>query len=56
MFEKKNSILFNDRGKSIDKSIKINGTEMERFEKTKFLGVIIDKDLSWKSHINYISD
>ena len=32
--------------------IKINGTEIAEVNETKFLGVIIDNQLSWKPHIN----
>ena len=35
--------------------IRIDGKSMHKVEKTKFLGVIIDKRLSWKDHISYIS-
>ena len=33
----------------------INDTPLEQCDKYKYLGVIIDKKLSWKSHIEYIS-
>lgn len=46
-------ILFNGKRKNIDISIKIDGMEIQRVQETKFLGVIISEDLSWKSHINY---
>jgi len=35
-------------------SLKLNGVEIERVEKTKFLGVVIDERLNWSFHINYI--
>lgn len=34
-------------------SLKIDGVEIQRVKEAKFLGVIIDEDLTWKSHINY---
>ena len=42
--------LFNS-GVNID----LNGTPTNTNHQTKFLGVIIDQDLLWNSHINYIS-
>ena len=35
-------------------TIKIDGKLLDETKKTKFLGVIIDKDLSWKNHISYV--
>eukprot|EP00061_Rhincodon_typus_P017104 g45658.t1 len=32
--------------------IYINGTEVERVESVKFLGVMITDDLSWTSHVD----
>uniref|UniRef100_A0A8C6KCG5 Reverse transcriptase domain-containing protein n=1 Tax=Nothobranchius furzeri TaxID=105023 RepID=A0A8C6KCG5_NOTFU len=46
-------ILFNDK-KNSDVSLEIDGIEIQRVKETKFLGVLIDEDLSWKSHISYI--
>ena len=37
-----------------DMSIKINGTDLEICDTYKYLGVYFDKDLNWKSHIQYI--
>ena len=34
--------------------LKIDGHKIEQTVKTKFLGVIIDSQLTWKFHINYI--
>ena len=34
--------------------LKIDGHKIEQTAKTKFLGVIIDSQLTWKYHINYI--
>ena len=42
--------LFNS-GVNID----LNGTPISTNYQTKFLGVLIDEDLQWNSHINYIS-
>ena len=35
--------------------VSIEGNRIEEVVKTKFLGVIIDNQLTWKYHINYIS-
>ena len=35
-------------------SIKVDGIEIERVFENKFLGVIIDDKINWKSHIKYI--
>ena len=35
--------------------LKSKNTEMTQVDCTKFLGLYIDSDLSWKSHINYLS-
>ncbi len=36
-------------------SIKINETKLEKCDTYKYLGVYFDKDLNWKTHIDYIS-
>jgi hypothetical protein len=48
-------IVFHSRGKEIaDTNVKINGSDIDRVYKTKFLGVIIDSTLTWNNHIQYI--
>ena len=37
-------------------SIKINNENLERCDSYKYLGVYIDKDLSWRPHVEYISN
>ena len=37
-----------------DVNIKIEGKPIEEVDRTKFLGTIIDNQLSWKHHIPYI--
>ena len=37
-------------------TIQINGQKIERVTETKFLGVILDHKLTFKSHIDYISN
>ena len=36
-------------------SLNIDGESIDKVDKTKFLGVIIDKNLTWKSHIQYVA-
>ena len=36
--------------------VKINQREIEKVKWTKFLGVRIDDKMTWKNHINYISN
>ena len=35
--------------------IKIDNNTVDKVEETKFLGILIDSHLSWKSHTSYIS-
>ena len=35
-------------------SIGINGTPLESCDQYKYLGVVVDKNLSWKPHVEYI--
>ena len=47
-------IIFIPRNKIVENvDIKINNTSIERVYTTKFLGVHIDSELSWKKHIDY---
>ena len=36
-------------------NIKLDGVSLNRVSSTKFLGVIIDENLTWKNHIDAIS-
>ena len=36
-------------------TIKINGENLEEKSHTKYLGVLIDKNLNWKAHIHHIN-
>ena len=50
--KKTNFMIFSDKNKPISNlAIKIDGELVNEVQKTKFLGVIIDKKLSWKEHI-----
>uniref|UniRef100_A0A8C6LAH3 Reverse transcriptase domain-containing protein n=1 Tax=Nothobranchius furzeri TaxID=105023 RepID=A0A8C6LAH3_NOTFU len=47
-------IIFTNRAITVDTNLKINNTEIERANEIKFLGVTIEKKLSWKPHIDSI--
>ena len=34
--------------------LKIEGQSIDKVHHTKFLGIIIDDNLNWKNHVNYI--
>ena len=55
--EKTHFMIFHSKGKNIpDKGeIKILSTNIYEVKFTKFLGVMIDSNLTWKHHIDYIS-
>ena len=44
------------RESSDEITIQLNGQKIERVTETKFLGVILDHKLTFKSHIDYISN
>ena len=47
-------IIFTSRNKCVkDVDIRINDAHIERVYATKFLGVQIDAQLTWKKHIEY---
>ena len=47
-------MVFSPRNKIIDNlDVRINNTTIERVYDTKFLGVQIDAQLSWKKHVKY---
>ena len=47
-------LVTNKNIKSFKPSITLNGTLLQECEQYKYLGVMIDKNLSWKPHIQYI--
>ena len=54
---KTNCMILSSSGKIFDKmkcKININGPELIFVNETKFLGIIVDNKLSWKSHINHV--
>lgn len=53
---KTNFMLFRSKRKpDLDLKIKTESYEITRVSSTKYLGVVLDEDLSWKSHIQKIS-
>ena len=48
-------MIFGTRRINEQSTIKIRGMEIERVHENKFLGVIIDDKLCWKSHINNVT-
>ena len=54
--EKTKAMVFHSPQRIVDPpELKIENTIIEYVHEFNFLGLIIDKHLSWKSHINYIS-
>ena len=53
-YSKSNYIIFTKQ--RIQKTLNINmeGNELERVRETKYLGVILDEKLNWKSHLEHI--
>ena len=55
--KKTNFMLFKPRQKkcALNQPLLIDGKEIEQVSQTSFLGVIINQNLSWKSHIGCIT-
>ena len=55
--KKSNYIIFRTAKKQLKKSLtlKLDNKEIQRVDKTKFLGIIIDQHLTWNNHIDYIT-
>ena len=55
--DKTHYMIFRPKAKKLikDKDIIINGNKISEVNSTKFLGVIIDSNLTWEPHIDYIS-
>ena len=52
-------ILFGHKSKKYDSSLinlSMNGTVLSQVKHTKFLGVLIDENLSWSEHINLVTN
>ena len=53
---KTNCMLFTNKREERILNIKAHNTVLEQKSECKFLGIIIDDEISWKAHINYISN
>ena len=53
--DKTNYMLFSNTIKILPTQVNFNDTELKQVDCTKFLGLYIDSDLSWKPHIIYLS-
>ena len=53
--KKTHFMVFSNKKSQVDIKLTIDCNEIDRVEQTKFLGVIIDKNLDWSKHISYIS-
>ena len=42
--------------KETEITLSINNTNIERVNEIKFLGIMLDENLTWKSHINYVKN
>ena len=47
-------MLFSNHNKNTQVQIQVNGVDIDRVYENKFLGVIIDDKINWKSHIKHI--
>jgi len=56
--DKTKFILFKPRQKrtSVQIRVKLNNKEIEQVKETVFLGVVLDENLSWRSHIAYTAN
>ena len=55
--KKTKSVIFNRKQKQIAEiTLSINGEDIENVEHFNFLSIILDENLSWKNHINMLSN
>ena len=48
-------MVFHRKQKHVDEiNVQINGTKIERVESFNFLGIMLDENLTWKSHIEMV--
>ena len=57
-FDKTKFILFKPRQKKISFQIhlKLNNREIEQVKETVFLGVVLDENLNWRSHVAHVAN
>ena len=55
MHKKLNSCFFQRKQNHVDEiNVQNNGTQMERVESLDFLGIMLNKNLTWKDHIEMV--
>ena len=55
MHRKLDSCFFHRKQKHVDAiNVQINGTKIERAESFNFLGIMLDENRTWKSHIEMV--
>ena len=54
--QKTHTMLFTNKRGNNTLHITVQNTELEQKDSCKFLGIFIDKDLNWKTHIDYIAN
>ena len=52
--DKTNYMLFSNSLNRLPNYVMMNGVHSSQVESTKFLGLYIDNDLSWKTHVNHL--
>ena len=52
--QKTNYILFRNRPPDNDLDIRINNVMVTRVQSTSFLGIIMDEQINWKPHIQFV--
>ena len=53
--QKTKLMVFHRKQKHVDEiNVQINGTKIERVESFNFLGIMLDENLTWKSHIEMV--
>ena len=54
--DKSKNMLFHKRSKVNPINIKIDHITIERVSQFRFLGIMIDENLTWKNHVNMITN
>ena len=54
--QKTKLMIFHRKQKQVDEiNVQLNGTQIERVESFNFLGIMLDENLTWKSHIEMVA-
>ena len=54
MLTKRVFCVFGNEKNHPDFQLKVNGKNISMVDSCKYLGIIVDSNLSWKEHIDYI--